>query len=665
MVKCFRKTTIKDKPWITKSIKNAGIKKNFLYKQFIKYRCDKNLQRYKTYKNRLTSVLRLAERHYYKQELTKYKSNLKCTWKLLNSVLNKKTKDQPLITCFIQDNKIIENRQDIANGFNDFFINIGPKLASTIPNVNDRHFLDYISNFVTRTIFLKPVTEIEVLDIVYSFKAKYSCGFDNISMYVIKNVIGSIVKPLVYICNLSLQTGVFPNDMKVAKIIPIHKADDNNIFCNYRPISLLSQFSKILEKIFNVRLLNFLNSNNVLHNEQYGFRQNYSTELAVLEMIDKITTSIDNKRYCIGIFIDLKKAFDTLNHEILVEKLKSYGIRGVDSHWICSYLKQRKQYVHYDSVNSTIREVQCGVPQGSILGPSLFLLYINDLCNASPLLKFVLLADDTNIFYENFDKGKLEETINNELEEISLWFKVNRLSLNIKKTNYIVFGSRNSNVNFNIHINNIKIDRVNDTKFLGVHIDANLSWSKHLNVIQKKVSKSIGVMSGIKNKLNEETKLTLYSTLILPHLTYCCSIWGNTYKSRLSEVIKLQKKALRIVYNKPFYAPTNSLFQKARCLKLEDLIKLNTNVIMYKAFNNLLPQNLQCIFSNVKNVHDYSTRQKHNLYKTSVRTNVKNMTFSKIGINLWNQLDDHIKLCYNIHLFKKKLKQLYVDTYCD
>ena len=151
----------------------------------------------------------------------------------------------------------------------------------------------------------------------------------------------------------------------------------------------------------------------------------------------------------------------------------------------------------------------------------------------------------------------------------------------------------------------------------------------------------------------------------MPHLTYCCSIWGNTYKSRLSEVIKLQKKALRIVYNKPSYAPTNSLFQKARCLKLEDLIKLNTNVIMYKAFNNLLPQNLQCIFSNVKNVHDYSTRQKHNLYKTSVRTNVKNMTFSKIGINLWNQLDDHIKLCCNIHLFKKKLKQLYVDTYCD
>ena len=136
-------------------------------------------------------------------------------------------------------------------------------------------------------------------------------------------------------------------------------------------------------------------------------------------------------------------------------------------------------------------------------------------------------------------KGKLEETINNELEELSLWFKVNRLSLNIKKTNFIVFGSRNSNVNFNIHINNIKIDRVNDTKFLGVHIDANLSWSKHLNVIQKKVSKSIGVMSRIKNKLNEETKLTLYSTLILPHLTYCCSIWGNTYKSRLSELIKL------------------------------------------------------------------------------------------------------------------------------
>ena len=546
--KCGNKNDKDDnKPWLTKGIKNACKKKNQLYKNFLQKRSEAALYRYKTYKNSLVTILRKVKSQYYKDKLNKFKGDVKGTWKMLNELLNKKKRDQPMVSSFMNENKCIDNKKEISNEFNKFFIKIGPTMAEKIPRNVRKHYLDYISKQNDKTIFLQPVTEQEIFNIVNNFQMKHSCGYDNISMYIIKNVIKSIVKPLVHIFNMSLVTGIFPDDMKISKIIPIYKAEENNLFCNYRPISLLSQFSKILEKIFNNRLLNFINVNNILCNRQYGFRKNYSTELAVLETIEKISTSLDNKRYSIEIFIDLKKAFDTLNHQILIEKLKFYGIRGIASQWLNSYLKNRKQFVLYNNVESDMGWVRCGVPQGSILGPSLFLLYINDLCNVSELLQIVLFADDTNIFYEHVDKTSLEHTLNIELNKINTWFMVNQLSVNLKKTNYIVFGTKNINLDFDIQIDNVPIERVNNTKFLGVYIDAQLNWAVQLNIVKSKIAKGLGILYRLKYKLTEDAKLILYSTLILPHLTYCCSVWGNTCKSRLNNIVTLQKKATEIV----------------------------------------------------------------------------------------------------------------------
>ena len=267
-------------------------------------------------------------------------------------------------------------------------------------------------------MFINPVNEDEVVNIIKSCKPKHSQDCDDINMYVLSKVTDQIVKPLVHIFNSSFSSGIFPSEMKTAKVIPLFKSGDRSDFSNYRPISLLSQFSKVLEQLFNFRLEQFLISNEILSNCQYGFRSRMSTVHAALELIESISTAIDNQKHCAGVFIDLKKAFDTVNHDLLIKKLFFYGIRCTANAWLNNYLTNRNQYVIADGHSSGMRFITCGVPQGSVMGPVLFLLYINDMCNVSNLLKFVLFADATNIFCSSTSLHDLQYTINRELAKL-------------------------------------------------------------------------------------------------------------------------------------------------------------------------------------------------------------------------------------------------------
>ena len=650
------------KPWLNNTLRNACKKKNLLYKQYLVKKTEESLSKYKLYKNKLITILRSVEKDYYAQQLARYKGDIKSTWNVINSIICKQRKDQPKVSGFNLNGKIIKDNKSIANEFNNYFINIGPNLANNITPPHNRHFSDYMEKKVNKSIFLKPVTDNEILGLVNSFKNKYSCGYDGLNMYLIKQCIRQI-KPLTYICNLSLSSGIFPDKMKTGKILPIYKCNDPSNFSNYRPISLLPQFSKLLEKLYNKRLMQFLNVNNVIYNSQYGFRQNHSTELAVLEMVEKISDALDKKMFSVGLFIDLKKAFDTLNHNILIEKLKFYGIRGVASDWLISYLSNRKQFVNFNNVNSDYQTIKCGIPQGSIIGPILFILYINDMCNACKLFKFIIFADDTNIFIEHKNLQTLEKILNDELHKLSIWFKLNKLSLNISKTKYILFGSKKINCDIVIQIDHERIERVNNIKFLGTYIDSKLCWNTHISHIEGKISRWIGIISRIKYKINEDIKLMLYNTLILPHFNYCCLIWGNNYPSRINNLIVMQKRIFRIIANTSYREHTAPLFYRYCQLKLIDLIKFSTNKIMYKAFNNLLPCNIQSLFVNVSQIHSHGTRQQLQMYNKSSRTNVKCMSVSVIGVKMWNALDNEIKLCDNFSKYKYQLKQFYVNKY--
>ena len=380
---------------------------------------------------------------------------------------------------------------------------------------------------------------------------------------------------------LSVVQSMFPDALKIARVIPLFKSGDKHVFTNYRPVSLLPQFSKILEKLFNNRLDSFIEKNCILSECQYGFRNSRSTYMALMDLIENICESIDKKKYVMGIFIDLKKAFDTIDHNILLNKLFHYGIRGISNDWIKSYLENRKQFVQYDDAISDCKEILCGVPQGSILGPKLFILYINDICNISEIMKFVLFADDTNILCKHENYVSLCELVNVELSKLSKWFSINKLSLNVKKTSYMVFGNRHVNNNIKIRIDMEEIEKVHVTKFLGVYIDYRLDWKRHIDHIINKVSKSISIIYRASQKLNETALLMLYNTLILPYLSYCSEVWGRTYITNLNPFFAKQKKFVRIIGRLSKHDHTTPLFLKFKILKLFDLFEYKASCFMY------------------------------------------------------------------------------------
>ena len=284
-----------------------------------------------------------------------------------------------------------------------------------------------------------------------------------------------------------------------------------------------------------VRLMSYINKNDILYKGQYGFRQKLSTSLAIIDLIEEITSQIDKRNVTIGVFIDLKKAFDTIDHEILLNKLEIYGLRGVALNWLKSYLSDTKQFVNFNNSDSVELTVLCGIPQGSILGPTLFILYINDLHKVSNILNFILYVDDTNIFLSGNDLPELCSDMCNELKKLDLWFKVNKLSLNVSKTNFMVFGNK-KNKECNIFINGVKIEEVNYTKFLGVLIDNKLNWQMQIQNVQRKVSKSVSILYRVKYLLDTNALLMIYNSLILPYLNYCVEVWGNTYPTHCQQI---------------------------------------------------------------------------------------------------------------------------------
>ena len=423
--------------------------------------------------------------------------------------------------------------------------------------------------------------------------------------------------PLTQIFNESIESGVVPEIFKISRVTPIYKNGAATDMANYRPISVITPFSKVLERIAYDQLISYIEKHNILYNFQFGFRKGFCTEYAILETVENLKTAIHNSQITCGIFLDFSKAFDTVNHKILLDKLFKYGIRGIPRQWFTNYLSNRQQYVKINDSESSLMDITCGIPQGSTLSPLLFLLYINDLPKCSTKLHFRIFADDTNIFFSSNNPKELENIINDEMENVLQYCILNRLSINFKKTNYMIVATPRKKVNINITVCNIQ--RKSQLKYLGVFIDDHLQWGAQIQHANNKIAKNTGIIVKLRHYLPLSILKQLYYNIIFPYLNYGLMSWGSAAKTRLSTLKTKQNKCIRIMFFASRYESATPYFNLLQILKLENLFKLKWSILVFKinASKETLPPSFTNLIKHVTDIHPYNTRYAaaQNLYR--------------------------------------------------
>ena len=464
------------KPWITTGIRKSIKVRDKLFNKYINSKNhNKELihNEYKRYRNLIVSLTRLSEKKHYQSYFKDNYNNIRKTWDGIKSIINISNMKSMSPNSLNVNNKINTNPVDIANCFNDYFSNIGSKLAEKIfPSKYDH--LHYLKCSNPVSIFIKPTSTIEILNLISTLNNNKSSGPFSIPTDIFKMTGNIMASPLTEIINLSFSTGIYPNNLKIAKIIPVFKNKGSNLQCNnYRPISLLSNINKIFEKLMYTRLYNFLDIHNCIYNLQFGFREKHSTNHALFSITEKIREALDNNNFACGIFIDLQKAFDTVDHNILLQKLNHYGIRGVANNWFNSYLSNRTHFVSINGFQSKTKNISIGVPQGSVLGPLLFLIYINDLNVAINYAIVHHFADDTNLLITGKSLKTIKKHTNIDLKLLCNWLRANKISLNSSKTEAILFRHPNKSIDYNLKlkIDGKRIFLTNSVKYLGIHLD--------------------------------------------------------------------------------------------------------------------------------------------------------------------------------------------------
>ena len=446
----YQKKRHKKSKWISNGILKSINTKDRLYKVLVQsdpantIQYERRKEEFKQYRAELRKSIRKAKRDYYTSIFNRHENDIRKMWGLLNETLNRNIRKQSTHE-FSLNNKTTSDPEVIANEFNKYFANIGSKLAENIPAAP--RFDSYLNNPAETVFSFNLISEHNISNIIKKLKNKSSYGHDCLSNIMIKKAHDPLIKPLTLLINQTLSTGIFPSELKVSRVKPLFKRGKSSLFSNYRPISLLASLSKIYEYVVFEQLSAYMETNRLFYSDQYGFRPGHSTELASVRFVNDLIQQMDTFNIPISILIDLSKAFDTLDHKIMLSKLRYYGISGVELNFFRNFLSERIQYVDYLGFSSESLPVTMGVPQGSILGPLLFLIYINDLPSASDIFSILMYADDTTLFC-NFDNIRNNTILNTELEKVYRWLCSNKLSLNVGKTKYMCFHTAQKKVIF-------------------------------------------------------------------------------------------------------------------------------------------------------------------------------------------------------------------------
>ncbi|MES9905404.1 MAG: reverse transcriptase family protein [Sedimenticola sp.] len=617
---------------------------------------------HKIWRNKVINLIKQSKKQLYQTQLDK-KNNPNAIWIFFNAFgAGKKGSSPQNINCLLNDGNTIENPQDIANIFNEFFVNIAAKIKEPIHHSHHEN----LSRFCDDKIPADSYFDIPLINNEYVEKTlkdidtTKATGLDNIGPRLLKVAAQSISDSLTRIINHSITTSNFPDKWKEAKVTPLHKSGSCFDVNNFRPISILPTLSKVFEKHVHNSLMLYLSNFNLLCKTQSGFRQGHSCETALVGMIDRFLTALDNGSLIGMVMVDFKKAFDLVDHDVLLNKLKIYKLSENALKWFNTYLKNRKQKVKIGNSMSEDKTVLCGVPQGSILGPLLFLMFINDL----PLYTNVstdLYADDTTLYNINKSKDEIERNLQNGLNSLDLWCKNNGMLLNTAKTKVMLITTRQkrnvmANDNLSLMYKDDNLQMTMHDKVLGVHVNNNLTWTNHINMLSKKISTNIWLLSKIKEYLPLSYRVTYYKAFIQPHIDFCNVVWGSTSVSNINRISRLQKRACKTMFG---YNVDNISEQMklVNILSVEERILLRKAKFMYKVTANETPTYISEMFkyreiANNAPMLRSTTSKNFILPRPHIEIFKQSMSFS--GTVIWNCLPTDVKCSSTASSFHSK-----------
>lgn len=629
--KCFNYISItnKQETWVTDEIKILLREKHRLQRIARRYPTSLNIKTYSEFRNSTNNSIRNIRGNFFGLKLKNCK-NTKDKWNIMSNLMNRNR--APIAEIPIAPNKL-----------NNFFTE--PILA----NENSDYSLK-INSPTTMALF--PVTGTEILNMGQSINSNSAAGLDELHTKAMKSALPFLLIPITYLINLSFSTGIYPNKLKNTIIIPIHKKGDPSDCSNYRPISILSFMAKLFDKAYYNRLLSFAKKNNLISEHQFGFREKLGTTNAICKVYSQIMDYLDKSQVCIGIFLDLRKAFDSISHKGLIKKLSYLGIRGVASDWLSSYLSERTCVTRVNGILSDSRNLGNGTPQGSVLSPLLFNLFINDITEVISS-GLTLYADDTFLLFGGYYLNNIIKEANIKLEKINKWLKNNNLALNLKKTVYIVFSNIGKNTEFldHISVDNYCLSRVSSYKYLGIIFDQHLSWNVHIESLCSSLRQICGITYRIKNIIPHKYLKELYHAMFQSKLSYAFCIWGNTSNYNISRLSVLQKRIIRNINNAPFLAHTKELFLKNEILNVNQLYNYLCSIFLYKDYHG--PKLIVRLSEK-----EVFTRSNNFFHLEQCKTSKKITSILYNGIKGLNSVLNNIDINEKDYQFKRKLKEL-------
>ena len=656
-------------PWFDTDIFRDEKTQSKLFRRFIKSNKPEDHKIYSNFRNMLSKKKYRAKRSYFQELLDDAKNNRDkaATWGVINKAFGKKKKSKVCpARVEIGDQKnptLSENPHDVANALNKHFTSVAKKLEKNLKKTNTKH-TSYMGRENKSSMYLRYIEVYEIILEIKSIDAKKSMGYDEIPPKIIKWAPHLFAPVLKILFNKCIDMGYYPSGMKTAKVAPIYKDGDKNDLNNYRPISVLTQFNQLFERLLSKRYLNFFQKFDVITKKQYGFLKKHCTEHAILDLKEYILSRLDEKEVMAVLFLDLQKAFDTVNHDILLKKLYHYGVRGNAYRLLSSYLSGRQQYTKIGNCPSTLAQILFGVPQGSVLGPLLFLIYINDLPNASALLCW-LFADDTALALSSTNFQDLEIRFNIEISKVQDWLLANRLSVHyVDKTKYMLIKGPGLGVsrtgcakNFKIHMGGHEIERSDKYKYLGVIFDDKLNWKYQINKMCSKLASVCGVISKARHYLDRKSLMLIYNSLFASRLHYGVLGWGTASECDLSRLRVLQNRVIRFITFSSFWSRAGHIYDTLKILPLNSILFLQRTIFMHSFHYKTLPHTLSNYCKRPLHVQLTRYGSCMNYYLPSIKSNRSRTSMKFAGPIAWKEVPNNLKEIAFRKPFSRKMKE--------